>query len=179
MNRLDETYPTFKYNTDKFTYNQLLNMNGMSNFDLLKLSKQIGLKLNGVMMRDQIDTLKPGCYIFNIQASYQGNGTHWVGFYISPKNELLYCDSYGVPPFQDLVNKFSNKTIYYNNVQFQNFSSDECGLFSILFLYCVEGTSGKKLIRNFDNFLEYFIVNKKKLYKNDKIILEIFKELID
>ena len=172
-------YADHNIRKETYTYRELARMEGMSNYEILNLASQIGLKLNGVMMRDEIETLKPGCYVFNIQASYQGNGTHWVGFYVSKNKEYVYCDSYGVPPFQDLIDKLSGQTILYNKIQFQNFTSDECGLFALLFLYCLEGTTGNKMLNSFENFIEYFILHKDELHKNDKIILRIFKELVE
>ena len=61
------------------------------------------------------------------------NGSHWVATFL--KNVINYFDSFGMPPFQKIVNhaKKTNTTLLHQNNQIQNMLSTTCGYFVCIF----------------------------------------------
>ena len=72
-------------------------------------------------------------FIYNLEQSYM-RGSHWVATYV--KNGIInYFDSFGMSPFQKLVNHASkeNLTLLHQNNQIQNIMTT-CCYFSLYFL---------------------------------------------
>ena len=59
------------------------------------------------------------------------SGSHWVATYV-----INYFDSFGMPPFQEIVNhaKKKNLTLLHQNQQIQNLYTTTCGYFCLYFL---------------------------------------------
>ena len=64
----------------------------LTNFEIQK-SYQNEPRFNGVYSRDNLQKIKDGAYIINLD-EYSDIGTHWVAFYI--QNNVTYFDSLGV-----------------------------------------------------------------------------------
>ena len=108
----------------------------MSNFDLLKWCKYLNIPIKNILSRDEtiphnhIHTL----FIYNLEPSYM-SGSHWVATYIK-NGTINYFDSFGMPPFQELVNhaKKKNITLLHQSDQIQNLLTTTCGYFCLYFL---------------------------------------------
>ena len=91
-----------------------------------------------VRTKDNLGGYKEGSVaVVNLQNSNQGNGSHWVSYYIPSKGEYnYYFDSYGLPPPESVVKllKTKNRKIIYSDQQLQNLHSDVCGEYTIAFL---------------------------------------------
>ena len=63
------------------------------------------------------------------------SGSHWVTTYVR-NGTINYFDSFGMPPFQELVNhaKERNLTLLHQNKQIQNLYTTTCGYFCLYFL---------------------------------------------
>ena len=63
------------------------------------------------------------------------SGSHWVATYVRDK-VINYFDSFGIPPFQEMVDhaKEKNLTLLHPNSQIQNLMSSTCGYFCLYFL---------------------------------------------
>ena len=61
--------------------------------------------------------------------------SHWVATYVRD-NVNNYFDSFGMPPFQEMVNhtKRKNLTLLHQNQQIQNLYTTTCGYFCLYFL---------------------------------------------
>ena len=73
-------------------------------------------------------------FIYNLEPSYM-SGSHWVATYV--KNGIInYFDSFGMPPFQEIVNhaKRKNMTLLHQSDQIQNLLTTTCGYFCLYFL---------------------------------------------
>ena len=72
---------------------------------------------------------KLSLFIYNLEPSYM-NGSHWVPTYVKD-NVINYFDSFGLPPFQEIVHhaKERNLTLLHQNRQIQNHYTSTCGLF--------------------------------------------------
>ena len=62
------------------------------------------------------------------------SGSHWVATYVKDK-VINYFDSFGLPPFQEMVNhaKKKNLTLLHQNNQIQNLLTTTWIFLSVLF----------------------------------------------
>lgn len=111
----------------------------MSNHDFLKWCKYLKIPINNVLSTDQREThnQRQALFIYNLEPSYM-NGSHWVAKYV--KETILnyfvrnYFDSFGMPPFQLLLNHAKNLTLLHQNNQIQNLYTTTSGFFYLNFL---------------------------------------------
>ena len=91
----------------------------MSNFDLLEWCKYLKIPINNVLSRDTKapHNHKLAIFIYNLEPSYM-NGSHWIATYVED-NVINYFDSFGSPPFQEIVDhaKKKNLTLIYQSQQ--------------------------------------------------------------
>ena len=108
----------------------------MSNFDLLEWCKYLKIPLNNVLSRDQRvpHNHKLGLFIYNLEPHYM-SGSHWVATYVKD-NVTNYFDSFGMAPFQELVNHAvrKNLTLLHQDQQIQNLYTTTCGFYCLYFL---------------------------------------------
>ena len=99
------------------------------------------------------------------------NGSHWVATYVKDR-VINYFDSFGMPPFQEMVDhaKRKNLTLLHQNKQIQNLYTTTCGYFCLYFL--------KEMRKNGDYFdlLQVFTGNFD-TNKNEKFIENYFRRL--
>ena len=154
-----------------------LNFNkDLTNFEIQNICNQVGIKLNGIYMRNECPkTLANGNYIFNLESASQA-GSHWVCF-LKSKNNIYWFDSFGCPPMQNEVNIFKQNhyNVYYSSVQIQSIKSILCVFFSIAYLYFVnlKGSSTTHKISEFQN-----LFNFKNRANNDNILKNLYKHII-
>ena len=143
----------------------------ISNYDLLKWGKYLNIPIKDVLSRDEtvphnhMQTL----FIYNLEPSYMG-GSHWVATYV--KNGIInYFDSFGMPPFQEIVNhaKTKNMTLLHQSDQIQNLLTTTCGYFCLYFLN--EMSKG----RSYYDSLKVFNIHD--TIKNEKYIENYFKTM--
>ena len=80
------------------------------------------------------------------------SGSHWVSTYIE-NGKINYFDSFGLPPFQEIVNhaKEKNLTLIHQNNQIQSLNTTTCGYFCLYFLNEMNrGVSYFDLLQVFD-----------------------------
>ena len=108
----------------------------MSNFDLLEWCKYLKIPINNVLSRDMKvpHNHKEALFIYNLEPSYM-NGSHWVSTYVKD-NVINYFDSFGMYPFQEMVDhaKRKNLTLLHQNQQIQRLNTTTCGYFCLYFL---------------------------------------------
>ena len=108
----------------------------MSNFDLLDWCKYLKIPIKNVLSRDQTvpHQHKLALFIYNLEPHYM-SGSHWVTTYVR-NGTINYFDSFGMPPFQELVNhaKEKNLNLLRQNQQIQNLYTTTCGYFCLYFL---------------------------------------------
>ena len=81
-----------------------------SYFDLLEWAQYLEIPLKNVLSRDQkvAHNRKLGLFIYNLEPAYL-SGSHWVATYVRDK-VINYFDSFGMPPFQEMVDHAKGKT---------------------------------------------------------------------
>ena len=142
----------------------------ISNFDLLDWCKYLNIPIKTVLSRDQNvpHNHKQTLFIYNLEPSYMG-GSHWVATYVKD-NVINYFDSFGLPPFEELVNhaKRKNLTLLHQNQQIQNLYSNTCGYYCLYFLN--EMHKGKY-------YFDLLQVFSRDTYKNEEFIEKHFRKL--
>ena len=141
----------------------------MSNYDLIKWCEYLNIPINNVLSRDESSPHNhmQALFIYNLEPSYM-SGSHWVATYV--KNGIInYFDSFGMPPFQEIVNhaKRKNTTLLHQSDQIQNLLTTTCGYFCLYFLN--EMSKG----RSYYDLLKVF--NSHNTMENEKYIENYFK----
>ena len=158
--------PSLKHSIVKPKFNKHI---PMSNFDLLDWCKYLNIPINNVLSREESSphNHKQALFIYNLEPSYM-SGSHWVATYV--KNGIInYFDSFGMPPFQEIVNhaKRKNMTLLHQSDQIQNLMTTTCGYFCLYFLN--EMSKG----RSYYDLLKVF--NSHNTMENEKFIKNYFK----
>lgn len=113
----------------------------------------------GVFPCDMIPLIEgEGGLIVNTDNSKE-KGTHWVALYTNGDGNILYFDSFGLPPIVYeiiiYIKKFRECT--YNTVQIQDIYSSDCGELCIAFLiYMFKGHS----MAQFSTLAKKYLYNK-------------------
>ena len=158
--------PSLKHSIVKPKFNKHI---PMSNFDLIKWCEYLNIPINNVLSRDESSphNHKQALFIYNLEPSYM-SGSHWVATYV--KNGIInYFDSFGMPPFQEIVNhaKRKNTTLLHQSDQIQNLLTTTCGYFCLYFL----NEMSKR--RSYYDLLKVF--NSHDTMENEKYIENYFK----
>ena len=142
----------------------------MSNFDLLDWCQYLKIPIKNVLSRDVTvpHNHKLALFIYNLEPSYM-NGSHWIATYVRD-NVINYFDSFGMLPFQEIVNhaKRKNLTLLHQNQQIQNLYTTTCGYFCLYFL--------NEMHKDGDYF-DLLQVFSSDTNKNEKFIENYFKRL--
>ena len=131
----------------------------------MKIQKyyQIEPRFNGVFSRDNLQKIKDGAYIINLD-EYSDIGTHWVALYVQ-NNNVTYFDSFGVEHIPKEIRTFiNNKNIKTNIFRIQAYDSVMCRYFCIGFIdFMFKG----KTLTEFRN-----LFSPNSFEKNDDMILK-------
>ena len=101
----------------------------LTNFEILKYYQNES-RFNGVYSRDNLQKIKDGAYIINLD-EYSDIGTHWVALYVQ-NNDVTYFDSFGVEHISKEIKTFiTNKNIKTNIFRIQAYDSIMCRYFCI------------------------------------------------
>lgn len=129
------------------------------------------LEVNGeVVMINDLNILAPGQFtVVNIDPTPNGEGTHWTAIVVN-KSRLLYFDSFGAPPPVKIVTLARNAglPILWNNFIIQDFNSDACGYYCVLFLWAMKT---KQSVASYNAFINTFYDDTQ---QNERIMLNIF-----
>ena len=136
----------------------------LTNFEIQK-HYQNESRFNGVYSRDNLQKIKDGAYIINLDG-YSDIGTHWVSLYVQ-NNDVTYFDSFGAEHIAEEIRTFiGNKNIKTNIFRIEAYDSIMCGYFCIgLIDFMLAG-------KTFTEFTNIFWPNN--FQKNDDITLNYF-----
>ena len=145
----------------------------LSNHDLIKWCQHLGIPIDkgGVLSREQTvpHNHKMALFIYNLEPSYM-SGSHWVATFVKD-GRINYFDSFGLPPFQEIVNHAEKKnlTLIHQNNQIQDLGTTTCGYFCLYFLN--EMNKGS----SYFNLLQVFDVHD--TMKNERFIERYFEKI--
>jgi len=140
----------------------------LSNFDLFRIAQEKGIQLRDVIAKDEIKKLKRnGNYIINLENHNQG-GSHWTALILGKKN-CLYCDSFGMPPPEQLYLFLEKKykKVDFSRKEIQDMDSTLCGYFCKFMKEHPNGT----LVNNLQQYQNLYSENTK---ENDAILAKLF-----
>ena len=108
-------------------------LNELSNIHIDTLVRALSIKnFKGCFMLDNLPGMKRGdTCIINLDNSH-GHGTHWTALFHGG-NMLLYFDSFGLPPPDELKLKY-HLPVQFSTSQIQDLSSVACGWYALTFL---------------------------------------------
>ena len=162
-----QKHPTVKHSIVKPRFHKNI---PLSNYDLIDWCKYLNIPIKDVLSRDETvpHNHQQAIFIINLEPSYM-SGSHWVSTYVKD-NIVNYFDSFGLPPFQEIVNhaRKKNLTLLHQNNQIQNINTTTCAFFCLYFLNEMnKGNSYFDLLKVFDihdtikneNFLERYFKN--------------------
>ena len=159
-------------------------MSVLSNLDIIKICKDLKIKnFIGVFSKDLLPKIsKDGFYIINLENSKDKNGfplpgSHYVALYLFNK-DALYCDSYGIIMPKEVENFCKNRNLYYNTTEFQDYNSDCCGWFALMFCDFMNSHKNGSIDKRFNHFINHFV--KKYIHNNiicQKYFQKRFKKL--
>jgi hypothetical protein len=139
-----------------------------NNFQLEEYANKLGLPLNNILMRDEMNKLnEDGFYIINLDSS-DNQGTHWTCLYFHPLKSC-YFDSYGFVPPLEVEQKI--KPYICNDADIQDFNSEACGHYALAFIKFLHDKTNKEVA--FKEFLNLFQNNKKENYNILKNYLKL------
>ena len=128
--------PTFK----RFCSDNDLPLNTMSNFDIIRIAKQLKIKyFRGVYMRDSLPkTIRTNeCGIVNLEPESE-NGSHWCCYY-KKGSKKYYFDSYGLDPTNEMLKYLKQNNpkseVIMNTYEIQKFGTVICGQISLYVLF--------------------------------------------
>ena len=108
----------------------------MSNFDLLEWCKYLKIPINNVLSRDTKapHNHKLAIFIYNLEPSYM-SGSHWIATYVKD-NVINYFDSFGMYPFQEMVDHAKKKKLNFTTPKSTNstFKYYNLRIFLLVFL---------------------------------------------
>ena len=143
----------------------------LSNYDLIEWCKYLNIPIKDIWSRDETipHNHKQALFIYNLEPAYMSR-SHWVSTYVKD-NIINYFDSFGLPPFQEIVNhaRRQNLTLLHQNNQIQNINTTTCGYFRLYFLN--EMNKGK----TYFDLLKVFHIDD--TMKNEKFIERYFKNI--
>ena len=143
----------------------------LSNYDLIDWCKYLNIPIKDVLSRDKTvqHNHRQALFIYNLEPSYL-SGSHWVSTYVKD-NVINYFDSFGLPPFQEIVNhaRKKNLTLLHQDNQIQNINTTTCGYFCLYFLN--EMNKGK----TYFDILKVFDIHN--TMNNEKILERYFKNI--
>ena len=101
-----------------------------TNVDLETLAHKMKINLIGIYSKDKLPKkCYVGGYIVNLEDNDAGSGTHWVSLYITKKKEILYFDSFGMPPSREIKEFVNYKPRAINTIELQKKKSTPFGYY--------------------------------------------------
>lgn len=145
----------------------------MDSLEILEALRMLTGNTVGVFASDRVPLVwTPPTAIVSNTDDHTRPGTHWVAFHVTPTGQGSYFDSFGFPPLIDHHKRCLRRNCgryEWNKRQLQSFSSDVCGQFCIMFVYCM--AAGFSL----SNFVDIFTDNKE---NNDRVVVSFYNKFI-
>lgn len=163
---------------------ELIDKSILSNFDIIKISQLLNIKLDAILMNDQFKD-KMLDYDFSIIINFENTnegGSHWVAMHCEPSiKTVYYMDSFGEVPNAKIYNIIVKRgyKLLFNKEAFQALESQLCGWFSLYMLYCLQKTKKKDKTDAMVKYLNLFTKEVRFLDNNDKKIKQLFIKLMN
>lgn len=118
-----------------------------SDSQLIQIAKDINLPpIKFIGFAEELTKLPLGLSIINLGDNHIG-GTHWTMLWVDP-NEIIYSDSYGVGPEDEIIKLAENRPIFWNTKQVQGYSESYCGVWALCFAKAIYNKKNKQQALN-------------------------------
>lgn len=162
--------PKTEYPKDASRYHKVPSSAYTTKTELEQACKELDLPLRYCWYDDSFAGFtEPGLYIFNLGFERELRGTHWTSAWFNGKT-VLYFDSLGLPPSNDIETKVRGSYFYSPNV-IQDPSGGYCGQYALAFGVWISRYGATKT--SFEYFLSQFNQNFK---RNSKILFEMLED---
>jgi hypothetical protein len=106
-----------------------------TNIQLFEMAKHNDVPLDHIIYKDEVNKLPKNkeLYIIMNMSSSNHPGTHWTSFYSNPKY-VIYADSFGVEPPQELIDWAAGRKLIYSDIQTEELDGINCGQLALNFL---------------------------------------------
>ena len=137
----------------------------LSNWDPIEWAKYLNVPIRDVFLPRDVQVThnhQQALFIYNLEPCYM-SGSHWVATYVQDC-VINYFDSFGMPPFQELVDyaRQENLTLLHQDDQIQNLWSMTC-LYYLYFLN--EMYQGQSYLTLMQPFTVHVAIKNEKLKK--------------
>ena len=86
----------------------------------------------GCHMQTQLPKLEPyKLYFINLDNRPNGSGSHWCLLYNADPKYAIYFDPFGIVPPPSIKKWIKKKTLYYNDIQLQDYKAESCGYYCL------------------------------------------------
>ena len=163
----------------------------LTNVQVESLAERMGVPLEPVVFKSELKdmVLKYNkSYIINLEDEFdetgeKNQGSHYVCFqvnkYLDKADELVYFDSYGCAPPNEVLNFCKVKAMPYSEIDIQSIMASFCGWACLAFLHFINAWEGrtKNLYYDAEHFTSLFKdLNKDDDHKyNEFVIKQFFK----
>jgi len=131
-----------------------------SNHDLEELARLMVFRLDGVVLQDDLQRMKPKSnmrLIINL-GNLENGGTHWIALQIR-KNVAMHFDSFGGPASTAIKDFCKGYKLHYTNKIIQAIESNLCGFYCLAFFYYNKNSIIKDIEKNTNKFTNLFSNN--------------------
>lgn len=147
-----------------------------TNTELENIASKLGFSFKQLARdTEEFLTTRNDFYLVNLDLS-TGPGTHWTALVIHDK-KAIYIDSFGIYPPKDIEDKLFKlklKSIHYNSTQYQDTTSNSCGLYFIASCHFLMHNNYS--IKKFNqDFLKMFSTN---LIHNEKVVKKYIETML-
>ncbi len=146
----------------------------ITNIEIMNIAKLYNINNLKIIMKDEPHLIKKNMnYIINLDKS-SGNGTHWTAL-ICTNNTCCYCDSYGTPPPEKILNKLKSMygKVYFTDFIIQAVKSVACGYYALAFIIVyLKYKHQYTLLPIVSKYIDYYDDNTN---KNDYKLARLFK----
>ena len=145
---------------------------GLTNFELQDIAHKNNIKLDLVIMMDELLTLKKQNYnlILNLQDTGVGNGTHWICL-ITRGNNALYIDSFGGFAHPTVIKwcLYNDLHLGFSNYICQSLKSQRCGYYSLQAIKQIQDATAQNLYDKGNAYVNLYEPSRK---ANEKIVMQ-------
>lgn len=164
----------------------------LTNLQVEALAERMGVPLEPVIFKSELKdmVLKYNkSYIINLEDEFdedgqKNSGSHYVAFqvnhYLDKADELVYFDSYGCAPPNEVLNFCKVKAMPYSEIDVQSIMASVCGWFCLAFLHFINAWEhrSRNLYQDAEHFTSLFKnMNTDDDHKfNEYVLKQFFKK---
>jgi hypothetical protein len=125
-----------------------------SDSQLLHLADKMHIPISFIGFAEELTQIPMGFSIINLGDEFQG-GSHWTMLY-SDNKQIIYYDSYGVGPEDEIIALVDHRPLYINTKQLQRLEEEHCGVWVLLAMDAINKADSSRKKEAFDDWLQSY-----------------------